>query len=177
MTPRQIRLLQRSFTFIQPIADRIGVTFYERLFDRAPGVRTMFKGDVALQQRKLMSFFGEFVRLHLRSLLTLPVTAARDPEVSIPGIAALARRHVDYGVVPEHFVAAKEALFWSFNRHLRDEFDGEMLLAWSAAFDMIAQTMIRVIVQQAVDPKLPEHRHHLGTDTNYDSIEDVLFPS
>ena len=177
MTPRQIRLLQRSFALIHPIADRIGMTFYERLFDRAPEVRAMFKGDVELQQRKLMSFFGEFVKLHLRSLLTLPVTAARDPEVSIPGIAALAERHVGYGVAPEHFVAAKEALFWSFDEHLRDAFDQETLLAWDAAFDMIAETMIRVMVKQAVGPKLPEHRSHLRPETDYASVEDVLFRS
>jgi hemoglobin-like flavoprotein len=175
MTPRQIRLLQRSFAVIQPMADRVGTTFYERLFECAPEVRAMFKGDVELQQRKLMSFFGEFVKLHLRSLLTLPVTAARNPEVSIPGIAPLAQRHVKYGVVPGHFTAAKEALFWSFTRHLRDEFDPETLLAWSTAFDMIAETMIRVMGKQAVDPMLPQHRSYLGSETDSESIGDAQF--
>jgi hemoglobin-like flavoprotein len=177
MTPRQIRLLQRSFALIQPIADTVGLSFYERLFERAPQVREMFKGDVDLQQRKLMNFFGEFVKLHLRSLLTLPVTAAADPEVSIPGIAALAERHVAYGVRPEHFMAAKEALFWSFSQHLRDEFDRETLLAWSAAFDMIAESMIRVMARQHVEPRLPQRRGHFDEDSDHASIEDVLFRS
>jgi hemoglobin-like flavoprotein len=175
MTPRQIRLLQRSFAVIQPIADRVGTTFYERLFECAPEVRAMFKGDIELQQRKLMSFFGEFVKLHLRSLLTLPVTAANNPEVSIPGIAPLARRHGEYGVVPGHFIAAKDALFWSFTQHLRDEFDPETLLAWSEAFDMIAETMIRVMGKHAVDPKLPQDRSYLGLEIDSEPIEDALF--
>jgi hemoglobin-like flavoprotein len=175
MTPRQIRLLQRSFSVIHPVADRVGTTFYERLFECAPEVRAMFKGDIELQQRKLMSFFGEFVRLHLRSLLTLPVTAARNPEVSIPGIAPLAQRHGEYGVVPGHFSVAKHALFWSFTQHLRDEFDPETLLAWSTAFDMIAETMIRVMSKQAADPKLPQHRSYLGPETDSAPIEDTLF--
>lgn len=175
MTPRQIRLLLRSFALIQPIADRIGLTFYDRLFECAPQVRAMFKNDIEFQQRKLMNFFGEFVRLHLRSLLTLPVTTARNPEVSIPGIVALAQRHAAYGVEPEHFAAARDALFWSFNRHLQDEFDGETLLAWSAAFDMIAETMIRVMVNQVTAPKLPEHRGHLEVETDYEPTEDILF--
>jgi nitric oxide dioxygenase len=177
MTPRQIRLLQRSFALIQPIADRIGLTFYDRLFERAPAVRAMFRNDIELQQRKLMNFFGEFVKLQLRSLLTLPVTAASNPEVSIPGIAALAERHVGYGVVPDHFVAAKEALFWSFRQHLQDELDGETMRAWSAAFDMIAESMIRVMVNTAGAPALPERDSRVEAETDYESIEDVLFKS
>jgi hemoglobin-like flavoprotein len=175
MTPRQIRLLQRSLAVIQPIADRVGTTFYERLFECAPEVRAMFKGDIELQQRTLMNVFGEFVKLHLRSLLTLPVTAANNPEVSIPGIAPLAQRHGEYGVVPGHFIAAKHALFWSFTRHLRDEFDPETLHAWSEAFDMIAETMIRVMSKQAVDPKLPQDRSYLGPEIDAEPIEDALF--
>jgi hemoglobin-like flavoprotein len=178
MTPRQIRLLQRSFALIQPIADDVGLTFYERLFARAPEVRPMFKDEIDRQQRKLMNFFGEFVRLHLRSLLTLPVTAAQDPEVSIPGIAALAERHVRYGVAPEHFIAAKEALFWSFNQHLRDEMNHETLLAWSAGFDMIAESMIRVMAKQATSPKMPQqHLDDLDMDEEVESLADALFPS
>jgi nitric oxide dioxygenase len=177
MTPRQIRLLQRSFALIQPIADRIGLTFYDRLFERAPEVRAMFKNDIVLQQRKLMNFFGEFVKLHLRSLLTLPVRAASNPEVSIPGIVALAQRHVEYGVVPDHFVAAKEALFWSFSQHLQDKLDGETMRAWSAAFDMIAESMIRVMVNKAAAPTLPERDSRVGAETDYESIEDALFKS
>jgi nitric oxide dioxygenase len=175
MTPRQIRLLQRSFALIQPIADRVGGSFYERLFERHPELRSMFRNDVELQQRKLMNFFGEFVKLHLRSLLTLPVTAARDPEVAIPGIVGLAQRHLRYGVQLEHFGAAKEALFWSFQRHLVDEFDEEVILAWNAAYDMIAESMIRVMQSQATQPVMPERRTSPVSETDYTSIDDVLF--
>jgi hypothetical protein len=49
-----------------------------------------------------------------------------------------------------------QASNWSFNQHLQDEFDRETPLAWSVAFDMIAETMIRVMVKQTIDPKLPE---------------------
>jgi hemoglobin-like flavoprotein len=105
------------------------------------------------------------------------VTAASNPEVSIPGIAALAERHVGYGVVPDHFVAAKEALFWSFRQHLQDELDGETMRAWSAAFDMIAESMIRVMVNTAGAPALPERDSRVEAETDYESIEDVLFKS
>jgi hypothetical protein len=50
-----------------------------------------------------------------------------------------------------------QASNWSFNQHLQDEFDRETPLAWSVAFDMIAETMIRVMVNQTIDPKLPEN--------------------
>lgn len=175
MTPRQIRLLHRSFASIQPLADVVGMTFYERLFECAPQIRSMFNDDIGLQQRKLMNFFGEFVKLNMRSLLTLPVTAASDPEVSIPGIASLAQRHTRYGVKPEHFVAAKEALFWSFQKHLSGQLDGETMLAWSAAFDMIAESMIRVMREHATDPVLPQWRKAPEWEVSYDAVEETLF--
>ena len=57
---------------------------------------------------------------------------------------------------------------------LQDEFDGETLLAWSAAFDMIAETMVRVMVNQVTAPKLPEHRGHLELDTDCEPTEDPV---
>jgi len=158
MTPRQIRLVQRSFALIEPRADKIGISFYEKLFELAPEVRPLFKNDIDLQQRKLMNFFAEYVKLQLRSLLTLPITAASDPEVSIPGVVGLAKRHVSYGARPEHFVATKQALFWSFEQNLGDHLDEETRMAWSAAFDMIAASMIRVMRAEAKEPVLPEAR-------------------
>jgi len=160
MLPRQIRLVQRSFAFIEPRSDEIGRSFYHKLFELAPEVRPMFKNDINLQQRKLMSFFSEYVKLQMRSMLTLPVTASHDPEVSIPGIIGLAQRHAAYGAKPEHFVVVKEALFWSFEQHLGDALDAETKMAWSAAYDMIAESMIRVMRAEAEEPSLPEDRAH-----------------
>jgi hemoglobin-like flavoprotein len=47
MTPRQVALVQRSWTLVQPIADKAAELFYMRLFSLEPSVRRLFSGDMA----------------------------------------------------------------------------------------------------------------------------------
>jgi nitric oxide dioxygenase len=55
MTPQQVKLIQESFAKVAPIADTAAGLFYGRLFEIAPEVRPMFKGDIGEQGRKLMA--------------------------------------------------------------------------------------------------------------------------
>lgn len=151
MIPRQIRLVQRSFALIEPYADQVGMAFYEKLFERVPELRPSFPSDIDVQQRKLMSFLGAFVKLQLRSLLTLPVTASRELEVTVPGIAELVEDHAQFGFDIDHFVPAREALLASIGDQLGGQFDEATAKAWSAAFDMISESMIRVMRGEAQD--------------------------
>lgn len=152
MNPRQIRLVQRSFALIEPFADQIGTSFYEKLIELAPDIPPAAQDNVQAQQRKLMVFLGEFVKLQLRSLLTMPVTAARELETAIPGVAELVEDHAGLGLDVEHFALAKEALLWSFAQQLGPQFDEPTAKAWSAAIDMISDSMIRVMRGEAQDP-------------------------
>ncbi len=169
MTPEQLRLVQRSFAAIEPFADRIGTSFYARLFEMTPQIRP--HSDLQPLQRALMSFLGQFATRQLRSLLTLPVTAGPNPEVSIPGIAALAQQHAQYGIGPEHFAAAPAALFWSFEQHTGQQLDHETADAWSAAFDVIATSMARVMRSDAKAPSLPRARGRSVEDARPVSFE------
>ena len=54
MTPEQKVLVQTSFAKVVPIADLAASLFYTRLFEMDPGLRVIFKGDMAEQGRKLM---------------------------------------------------------------------------------------------------------------------------
>ena len=54
MTPQQIDLVQSSFAKVAPIADAAAALFYGRLFELAPGVKPLFRGDMTEQGRKLM---------------------------------------------------------------------------------------------------------------------------
>ena len=62
MTPEQISLVQSSFAKVAPIADEAATLFYARLFQIAPDVRPLFKGDLEDQGRKLMAALGTVVR-------------------------------------------------------------------------------------------------------------------
>ena len=62
MTPQQIADVQNSFKAVIPISEQAGALFYGRLFEIAPSVRPLFKGDVQEQARKLMLTLATVVK-------------------------------------------------------------------------------------------------------------------
>jgi nitric oxide dioxygenase len=42
MTPDQVKLVQQSFSRVAPISEQAAVLFYDRLFEVAPQVKSMF---------------------------------------------------------------------------------------------------------------------------------------
>ena len=91
MTPHQIELVQTSFAKVLPISEQAADIFYARLFELAPGVRALFKGDMVEQGRKLMAM--------LRSV----VGTLNKLDVLVPVAQRLAERHVAYGAQPAHY--------------------------------------------------------------------------
>lgn len=156
MTPGQVQLLQHSFASIEPIDADVAFGFYQKLFELAPDTRPIFIADDEQQWQGLMSMFQKLVRMELRSMLTLPVTATKSREVSIPGITGLTERFIERGVRPEHLPVAKQALLWSLAQHLGEYFDDRMQEAWSRACDVVAASMIQVMNAEAVEPALPD---------------------
>jgi hypothetical protein len=55
MTPDQVTLVQESFAKVAPISDTAAVLFYDRLFEVAPSVKSMFPADMTEQRKKLMA--------------------------------------------------------------------------------------------------------------------------
>ena len=90
MTPEQVRLVQESFAKVAPIADQAAVMFYDRLFELAPQVKTMFPADMTEQRRKLMA------------TLAFAVNGLANLQSELPAASALAKRHIAYGVVREN---------------------------------------------------------------------------
>jgi hemoglobin-like flavoprotein len=130
MTPDQVKLVQQSFAAVAPIADPAASMFYERLFEIAPVVKPLFRGDMAEQRRKLMA------------TLAVVVGGLGNIETVLPAASALAKRHVDYGVKPEHYDQVGAALLWTLERGLGDLWTSELAAAWSAAYRTLAGFMI-----------------------------------
>jgi nitric oxide dioxygenase len=137
MTPHQIRLIQESFARVAPIADRSAGMFYARLFEIAPELRPLFKGDISQQGRKFMA------------TLTVAVTSLEKFDELKPGLRALARQHAAFGVREEHFAPLGEALIWTLQEGLGDSFTAETREAWQAAYAAIADTMKAACVSPA----------------------------
>lgn len=129
MTPQQISLVQNSWSAVAPIQDTAAGLFYQRLFALDPAVRPMFKGDMKEQGRKLMKMLGFIVN----SLTTL--------DQLVPVAQEMARKHVGYGVQPEHYDTVGAALLWALGQGLGTAFTDEVKAAWASAYGTLAQVM------------------------------------
>ena len=129
MTPQQIQLVQDSFRKVVPIAETAATLFYARLFELDPSLRKLFTGDMKRQGMMLMSMIASAVR------------GLSDPNALIPVLTALGRRHSGYGVVDAHYTTVAEALLWTLEQGLGDDFTPLTRDAWIAAYSMMASVM------------------------------------
>lgn len=130
MTLEQVAVVQQSFLKVASIADRAAVMFYDRLFEIAPQVKTMFPADMAEQRQKLMATLG------------VVVNGLSNLESVLPAATALAKRHVAYGAKPEHYPVVGSALLWTLERGLGDAWTKEVADAWTAAYGTLSGYMI-----------------------------------
>lgn len=98
LSETEIAAIRGSFAELRPDAGGAAASFYRHLFRIAPETRALFRGDMEAQGAKLMGTLGVVVgQLHALGAV-------------LPAVRALGRRHVGYGVRPEHYVAVGEAL-------------------------------------------------------------------
>lgn len=130
MTEQEKTLVRNSFEKILPVAEATGLTFYTRLFTVAPEVRPMFRGEIAQQSRKLMQ------------VLAIAVKGLDNLEPLVATVEELGRKHVQYGVTPEHYAVVGSTLLWTLGETLGSEFDSETQAAWMAVYSLLSETMM-----------------------------------
>jgi hemoglobin-like flavoprotein len=129
MTRDQIELVQSSHVLLQPMATQAAALFYDKLFEREPGVGALFKGDMAAQGDKLMTMISAAVRL-----LDQPVKLDL-------ALAALGARHVGYGVRDEHYAIVGGALLDTLAAALGSRFTPALREAWAALYAHVSRVM------------------------------------
>jgi nitric oxide dioxygenase len=130
MTSEQVELVQQSFSKVAPISEQAAVIFYDRLFEVAPSVRAMFPNDMRDQRKKLMA------------TLAVVVNGLTNIEAVLPAASALAKRHVKYGAVPEHYPVVGGALLFTLEKGLGEGWTPELAAAWTAAYGTLSTYMI-----------------------------------
>jgi nitric oxide dioxygenase len=130
MTPEQVTLVQESFSKVAPISEQAAVIFYDRLFEVAPAVKSMFPADMAEQRKKLMA------------TLAVVVNGLTNLEAVLPAASALAKRHVSYGAKPEHYPVVGGALLWTLEKGLGAAWTPDLAAAWTAAYGTLSSYMI-----------------------------------
>lgn len=130
MTPEQVKAIQDSFAKVVPISEQAAALFYGRLFEIAPAVKPLFRGDMKEQGRKLMATLG------------VVVTSLDNLEAVLPAASALAKRHVSYGVKSADYEPVGAALLWTLQRGLGEAWTPDLAAAWSAAYAVLSDYMI-----------------------------------
>ncbi|MDR6662881.1 nitric oxide dioxygenase [Tardiphaga robiniae] len=130
MNASDVALVQDSFKKVAPISDVAAELFYGRLFEVAPQVKPMFRGDMKEQGRKLMATLG------------VVVAGLTRLETVLPAASALAKQHVAYGVKAEHYPIVGGALLWTLEKGLGGAWTPELAAAWTAAYGTLSGYMI-----------------------------------
>jgi hemoglobin-like flavoprotein len=134
-----LEALETSFDLLAPRGEELMDEFYSRLFAAAPAVRPLFPTDM---QRQKVMLLGALVLLR-KSLRNL------DPIV--PKLRELGARHVAYGARPEHYPLVGATLIDAMAALAQDDWKPEYEQAWSAAFEIVAATMLEGATQAGLE--------------------------
>ena len=131
MTPQQIAVVRASFVLVEPIADQAAALFYANLFDADPSLRSLFRGDMREQGKRLLQMIGAAVRL------------LDHPSRLWPTLHALGARHAGYGVRDAHYATVGTALLRTLEQGLGKAFTPAVREAWTAMYELAAREMQR----------------------------------
>jgi nitric oxide dioxygenase len=125
----QQELVRTTFARLAIMPEVAGALFYERLFAANPSFQPLFKNDMRIQGVKLMTM--------------LAMVVYNLPELGqiLPAIRDLAVRHVEYGVKLADYDALAEALLWTLEQALGDDFTPAVREAWTVCYDELASEM------------------------------------
>lgn len=131
MTIEEINHIKKSWKLFRNIDPAVvGDTFYSKLFAAHPSLRRMFPKNMDPQYHKLINMLNTIVsRLDHLDQLT-------------DDIAAMARRHVEYGVKPLHYRLVGEALLWTLSHGLGNDWTPATSNAWTKCYHLLSETMI-----------------------------------
>src|SRR6188472_4807873 len=138
LTAAQKDLVQNSFKSIATIADDAAILFYQKLFELDPSLKSMFRGDMAEQRKKLMQ------------MLTAAVKGLDRLEQLVPVVEDLGRRHAGYGVRDEHYDTVGAALLWTLEKGLGQAFTPDAREAWATVYGVLASTMKSAAARELV---------------------------
>jgi len=131
MTNKQIDLVKSSWAMVATIDPvTVGGLFYNRLFEIAPQLKHMFRNPMPEQSKKLLAMIN-YVISKLDKL-----------EDILDEVAKLARRHISYGVKPDHYAIVGEALLWTLGKGLAENWNSEVKEAWINCYEILSSAMI-----------------------------------
>ena len=131
MTNQQQDMVRETLALLEPKAEIAARLFCQRLFTTAPSLRFLFRTDLEMRGRKLLTGLKEIA------------SSLDDAEVLSEIVGPMGEEYRGCGVKAWHYENAGEALLWTFQELLGARFTPQMLTAWRAAYRTISGAMIQ----------------------------------
>ena len=129
LTARQIELVQNTWGFVLTNTKEAREIFYDRLFTIDPSLRSLFKTDVQSQSALLIG------------MISFAVKKLNNIGEIVADVKALGVRHKNYNVKAEHYGTVAEALLWTLEKGLGEQWNEETKTAWVEVYTLLATTM------------------------------------
>jgi hemoglobin-like flavoprotein len=126
-----IELLKSSFAPIREREVEFTTHFYSNLFEDYPEVKSLFANTHMEKQAKQL----------FRSLV-LVVDNLHRPDLLAMTLQSLGTRHVQYGVLPEHYPMVGNTLLKTLSLCLDKEWTPSLEESWSDAYTVITRSML-----------------------------------
>ena len=121
--------VQATLDLILKNEEEFARIFYDKVFEKAPEVRELFKKNLLDQGRMLTHMLGGIIYSLSR------------PEYLIMGLKSLGRQHLSYGVKAEHYPVVQEALLETIEEVLGDYSNYKVIHAWETALGLVMKSM------------------------------------
>lgn len=121
------KLVRATFWMVESKADHAARIFYDKLFEMDPGLKSLFKGDMKSEGKRMVEMLSTLVK----GLNTLDVLA--------PLLRSMGRRYVNSGVRSEHYDMAIAALLYSLKEELQENWNEEVEAAWLEVYHAVSE--------------------------------------
>lgn len=135
LTDRQIEIVKSTVPVLQQYGEAITRTFYGNLFEENPGLKDIF--NMANQAK------GEQPRSLAASVLAYAANIDQLQNLG-PAVSLIAHKHCSLDVLPEHYPIVGRNLLRAIGEVLGDAVTPEIVDAWGAAYNQLADIMIGV---------------------------------
>lgn len=130
--------------------EKTGVILFQQLFRKCPETKTLFgfpidmdvESDKMINSRRFIMHAKYFVEMLDKAL---SFVEAKSVEENMKRLGAM---HVDYGVKPEFFPIMGEALFYSLEKILRNEWNDGLKDAWRDVYQRLSSQMIAAMKEK-----------------------------
>jgi hemoglobin-like flavoprotein len=156
LTAEQRWLVQASWEKVVPMAPYVAELFYDRLFELDPLLEDLFPASLS-EHGKL----GEHGKLWMTAL-GLAVAQLEEPCSIAPCFEELSRCHVQYGVRPANYVTMGDALLWTLEQSLAEDFTPRVKEAWGAVYELLSVLLIESDAAAAMGREPGSARRAIG---------------